>query len=240
MSDIQQGQPDSSVELSSAILFYSGKNEVMYATVHPVSVDRKTSRPMIGPGRPVDRNGLRKALSELAENTAPVADFLPATVLGLSQASLTWWCPPGQRRVFFKCEELGERSAVVHHPGLVFQASSSGFRVFALKGADRPKAETEMFEPPYFNTWDFGKICIGTAKVPKRINVASIAGWEAGFFESAFTHPNHGSKRVEYEHGFFAFWRDMLDGKFSETFPLDVLVPMKKTVQMLVTGKIGG
>jgi len=140
--------------------------------------------------------------------------------------------------VFFNCKELGERTKVVQHPGLVFQASRSGFRAFAVKGTERPTADTVLFEPPYFNTWDQGKICIGSAKVPRRINVGSIAGWEEGFFSSAFTHPNHGGKRIDFKDGFFAFWRDMLDGKFSKAFPLEVLVPMNKTVRQLVTGKV--
>jgi PRTRC genetic system protein B len=243
MAGISKGETGSEVKLSSAILFYSGRHGENYATVHPVtegdSGRKKGSRPVIGAGRPVDRDELTRALSALAANTAPAADFLPVTVLGVSSSALTWWCAPATRRVFFQCEELGgKRSAVVRHPGLVFQASVGGFRVFALYGKDRPTADSALFEPPYFNTWDHGKICIGTARVPKRINIAAIAGWEEGFFNSAFTHPNHGGKRVEYQDGFFAFWRDMLNGKFSEEFPLKVLVPTKKKVRDLVTGKI--
>jgi PRTRC genetic system protein B len=243
MAGISKGETGSEVKLSSAILFYSGQQGENYATVHPVTAGdggrKKASRPVIGAGRPVDREALLRTLGALAANTAPAADFLPVTVLGISSSALTWWCAPAKRRVFFECKELGgKRTAVVHHPGLVFQAAASGFRVFAIEGKDRPTADTGLFEPPYFNTWDLGKICIGTARVPKRINVAAIAGWEEGFFNSAFTHPNHGSKRVEYEDGFYAFWRDMLEGKFSKAYPLKVLVPMKKTVRDLVTGKI--
>ncbi len=238
MQLLNKGETGQQVELSSAILFYSSKRGEQYATVHPITTTGKESRPVIGAGRPVDRAVLTQTLSKLAENTAPEAAFLPPTVLGISSGSLTWWCAPAKRRVFFKCKELGERSAVVQHPGLVFQASASGFRVFALEGAERPSADTALFEPPYFNTWDLGKICIGSATVPKRINVESIEGWEDGFFNSAFTHPNHGGKRLKYQDGFYAFWRDMLDGKFGEAFPLEVLIPMKKTVRQLVTGKV--
>jgi PRTRC genetic system protein B len=191
------GQTGMAVALQSAILLYSDRSSTQFPTVHSI-LQGPDERPVIGPGRPVDRKALLTALSELQANTAPKAEFLPATVIGVSPMAVTWWAPPAMRRVFFKCEELGERSAVVPHPGLVFQASNEGFFVFALEGTDRPTQETPLFEPPYFNTWDFGSICIGSARVPKRIDVASIAGWEAGFFESAFTHPNHGKKRVAY------------------------------------------
>ncbi|MFM0144969.1 PRTRC system protein B [Paraburkholderia sp. RL18-085-BIA-A] len=240
MKNVSIGQTGHDVALSSALLLYKAENGSHYATVHPVTAEHKTGRPIIGAGRPLDRRTLIDALMQLDRNAAPKADFLPATVLGVTSAAVTWWCPPSARRVFFRCSELGERSAIVPHPGLVFQAGADGFRVFALKGDGRPDASTPLFEPPYFNTWDKGKICIGSANVPRRIEVSAIAGWEEGFFTSAFTHPNHGSKRVEYENGFYAFWKDMLDGKF-EAFPLDVLVPMKGvTAGKLVAGKSGG
>ena len=122
-------------------------------------------------------------LRELAQNAAPKAEFLPETVLAVSQDAVMWWCRPAMRRVFFECQEIGRRSAVVPHPGLVFRAASSGFSVFALQEDSRPTPESKLHEPPYFNTWDWGRICIGSAHVPKRIDIESIAGWESGFFD---------------------------------------------------------
>ncbi|UEP39701.1 PRTRC system protein B (plasmid) [Burkholderia ambifaria] len=238
MSDLATSDALRAVKLDSAILFYTGRSGLQYATVHEVAHDRD-GRPLIGAGRPVNRNALLGALIQLDRNAAPKSEFLPSNVLGVSSTGVTWWSPPAMRRVFFDCKELGVRSAVVPHPGLVFQASQSGFRVFAVKTADRPCADTPLFEPPYFNTWDGGQICIGTAQVPTRVEVTSISGWEAGFFESAFTHPNQGLDRVKYKRGVFALWRDMLDGKFGETFPLKVLVPTSRTAGKLVRGEIG-
>jgi PRTRC genetic system protein B len=238
MSGISTGHASADVSLQSALLLYGAKDETVFATAHPVALVK--GRPTIGAGRPLRRDALISALTKLAEHAAPKAEFLPPTVLGVSTAAVTWWCPPGMRRVFFKCQNLGERSAIVPHPGLVFQAANVGFRVFAVAEADRPTAETKLHEPPYFNTWDNGGICIGTAHVPKRVDVTSIPRWEAGFFESAFTHPNAGGKRVSYKDGEYAFWRDMLDGKFGGSFPRECLVPMKFTVQALVSGRAGG
>ncbi|MBB6106471.1 PRTRC genetic system protein B [Paraburkholderia bannensis] len=240
MNGVSIGQTGNDVTLARALLVYEGQNGAEYATVHPVTTEVKSGRPLIGAGRPLDRRAMLDALVQLDRNAAPAAEFLPATVLGVTSTAVTWWCPPVSRRVFFKCPKVGERSAVVTHPGLVFQAGVEGFRVFALAGDTRPEEATALFEPPYFNTWDHGQICIGSAKVPGRIEVAAIKGWEEGFFNSAFTHPNHGGKRVNYDAGFHAFWTDMLDGRF-EAFPLDVLVPMKgATAGKLVAGKIGG
>lgn len=240
MNGVAIGQTGNDVTLARALLLYEGKNGAEYATVHPVIAEPRSGRPVIGAGRPLERRAMLDALVQLDRNAAPAAEFLPATVLGVTSTAVTWWCPPALRRVFFKCPKVGERSAVVPHPGLVFQAGVEGFRVFSLAGDTRPDEMTALYEPPYFNTWNHGQICIGSAKVPGRIEITAITGWEEGFFNSAFTHPNHGGKRVDYEASFHAFWTDMLDGKFA-AFPLDVLVPMEgETAGKLVAGKTGG
>lgn len=240
MNGVSIGQTGHDVTLSRALLLYAGVNGAHYATVHAVAEEPKTGRPVIGAGRPLDRRALVDALIQLDRNAAPKAEFLSSNVLGVTSAAITWWCPPASRRVFFDCPKVGKRSAVVPHPGLVFQASAQGFCVFAVKGTDRPVEGTALFEPPYFNTWDKGRICIGSANVPRRIEVSAIKGWEDGFFNSAFTHPNAGGKRVTYRGGFHAFWTDMLDGKF-QTFPARVLVRMNElTAGALVNGRNGG
>ncbi|SAK57697.1 hypothetical protein AWB76_02497 [Caballeronia temeraria] len=236
--DIGSDRVDELAATSAILLYGREERSAVYGTVHPV-LQGKGGRATIGAGRPIERKALFECLRELAEHAAAPAEFLPETVLSVSQHAVMWWCRPAMRRVFFECPEIGRRSAVVPHPGLVFRAASNGFSVFALQEACRPTPESKLHEPPYFNTWDLGKICIGSAQVPRRVDVASIAGWESGFFESAFTHPNHGGKRVSHRNGEFAFWKEMLDGKFGEQFPKEVLVPMNLTLAELIAGKQG-
>ncbi|WP_416047426.1 PRTRC system protein B [Cupriavidus basilensis] len=237
MTTISMTQAGVDINLTKAVLLYSQKDgTIAYGTIHPVLAAPKGDRPTIGAGVPIDRFGLVQCLQSLAENAMPGAEFLPATVLSVGPHAVTWWCPPCMRRVFFESKELGNRSSVVPHPGLVFQAAVDGFRVFALRDECRPTPKTKLYEPPYFNTWDAGKICIGTANVPAKIDVNSIKGWEDAFFNSAFTHPNHGGKRVAYKRGLFAFWKDMLDGTFGKEFPKDALVPFKHSLSDLIAG----
>ncbi|MGE8450184.1 MAG: PRTRC system protein B [Pseudomonadales bacterium] len=239
MTKIAMGQAGVEVNVTKAVLLYSQKDgTISYATLHPILVAPKGDRPTIGAGVPLDRFGLVQCLQSLAENAIPQAEFLPATVLSIGAHAVTWWCPPCTRRVFFQCKELGNRSSIVPHPGLVFQAAVDGFRVFALRDEGRPTPKTKLYEPPYFNTWDAGEICVGSAKVPARIGVSAIRGWEDAFFNSAFTHPNHGGKRVAYKRGVFAFWKDMLDGAFGKAYPKDVLVPFKHTLGDLIANEL--
>lgn len=238
MASIQTASRSYDVALQGAILLYGpNPGNFSYATAHLIEKEGAGGRPVIGAGTPLNRQALIHAVRQVAEESLPKGEFLTPNVLSISPTAVTWWCPAGHRRVFFDCDELGQRSAVVPHPALVFQASASGFRVFALHGEDRPVPTTVLHEPPYFNTWDQGKICIGSAHVPKQIDVASIAEWEESFFTSAFTHPNQGGKRVDFERGAYAFWKDMLDGKFPD-YPRQVLIPMKLTLADLIAGKL--
>ncbi|MCK4118360.1 PRTRC system protein B [Ralstonia nicotianae] len=240
MAGILTASRSHDVALQGAILLYGPKEgEFSYATAHRILYEDGAARPAIGAGVPLNRKALIHAVAQVVAASLPKGEFLPPNVLSISTQAVAWWTPPAKRRVFFDCEELGARSAIVPHPGLVFQAVEGGFRVFSLHGEDRPTPDTALYEPPYFNTWDHGQICIGSAHIPKQIDVASMPGWEEAFFSSAFTHPNHGGQRVKFDRGAYAFWKDMLDGKFPE-FPKEVLVPMNKTLGDLIARPNGG
>lgn len=240
MAKILTASRSHDVALQGAILLYGpAEGQFTYSTAHRITHEAGTRKPAIGPGVPLNRRALIHAVTQVALSALPKGEFLTPNVLSVSTRAVTWWCPPAIRRVFFQCKELGTRSAVVPHPGLVFQAANDGFSVFALMEDVRPTPESMLHEPPYFNTWDVGRICIGSAQVPKQIDVASIAGWEEAFFSSAFTHPNRGAQRVKFERGVYAFWKEMLDGNFAE-YPKEVLIPLKKSLGDLIAGKIGG
>ncbi|CAM2158361.1 PRTRC system protein B (plasmid) [Pararobbsia alpina] len=237
MSKIVAGAESELHAVRAMVLYGTSAQEIKYATVHDISIDDDTRVPKLGAGAPIDRIALTDALASLSREVTTKAEFVTPNVLSIGQHSIAWWCPSAPRRVFFNCGELGVRNERVPHPSLVFHASHGGFRVFALADDRRPDPSTPLFEPPYFNTWNAGKICIGSARVPDCIDVASIDGWESGFFDSAFTHPNHGGKRVADKDGEFAFWKAMLDGKFAE-FPRELLIPMKRTLGDLIAGKL--
>src|SRR5581483_3602195 len=129
--------------------------------------------------------------------------FLPETVLYMDGELLLWWVPPAERHVVFKAVELGapERGEVVPHPALVFAASSTVWKVWAVKGRHRPTLHTALFQAPYFNVYENGDICRGSAQVPNGTTAEKIDAWNAAFFGSFFTHPNVQGKLVRYRGG---------------------------------------
>jgi PRTRC genetic system protein B len=209
--------------LASAILLYKAQGTPVYASIHDVEIVK--NRPTLGAGVPITTQALGSMMEELKPTARLKLSFLSENVLASSDDALVWWVPPSSRSLFFKCEELGGKVvAEVPLPGLVFAVTESEWYVYAVKGNGRPTPSTPLFQSPFFNVWEGGRICTGNVSVPDRVSPDSIAQWEASFFKSWFTHSNvHAPARlVNYKGGEYAFWRDLLAGK--KKFPERVLV----------------
>jgi PRTRC genetic system protein B len=228
---------DNVLTLDAAVLIYRGASGSALATLHDVHhVDGEA---VIGAGQPMTP---RKALELSRALLKRVAHggFLPANVLYMDGDLMLWWEPPARRHVVFRVDEAhagqlggGERGETVAHPGLVFAASSRVWSVWAVKGSQRPTPETALYQAPYFNVNQQGQICQGSVGRPEGTTAEKIGAWNDAFFRSYFTHPNVAARLVKYEGGAYAFWRDMLDGRFTR-FPQRVLVPVKTTLGALL------
>lgn len=236
---------ETNLVLSRAILIYtregakshhSDSNDALYATMHPIQNFGTNAKPnfQIAAGSPVTREGLTEMFSLLAKRHTLNTDLIPEHVLSISADHMVWWMPACERPVFFNNKELGKRGAKVPHPPLLFVVVQGQWSVYALAKNERPKAETELQFAPYFNVYDSGGICTGSAKIPGTISAASTASWEQAFFESEFTHINGSAKKSSHPRGEYALWKELLDGVHKE-YPMQYLVPAKATVATLMT-----
>ncbi|EER62162.1 conserved hypothetical protein [Acidovorax delafieldii 2AN] len=232
-----QTPTDNVLELDQAVLLYHGRSGSALATVHEViTVD---GAPVIGAGRAMTAQAARELAGPLLQRAAH-GGFLPETVLYLQGDLLVWWVPPARRHLTFRvgneqAEAFGgrERGETVPQPGLVFAAASNTWRVWAVKGQSRPTPQTPLFQAPYFNVDGQGCICQGNVPVPNGTTVEKISAWNDAFLRSYFTHPNVAGKLLRYRGGAYAFWCDMLDGRFTR-FPERVLVDAKTTLGQLL------
>jgi PRTRC genetic system protein B len=229
---------DGTLALREAVLIYRGAQGTAFATVHDIAVIDGEATILAGKAMtPRAAIALAKGLSKAVSH----GGFIPESALYIDGDLLLWWVPPARRHIAFRSKELGadERGEVVPHPGLVFAASSRVWAVWAVKGDRRPALDTPLYQAPYFNVWQDGRICQGNVEVPQGTTAEKIDAWNAAFFGSFFTHPNVPKNLVKYRGGSTRFWRDMLDGKFA-TFPEKVLVPANATLQDLLAGKGNG
>jgi PRTRC genetic system protein B len=227
-------QSTPSYALQHAVLLY-GANPDSVDLVTINSVVQTDAGPIIGEGRGATKAGLLEMLECVKEAVRKPLELLHPNVIALTDDCMVWWEEAGPRRIAFQSKELGSRAAVVPHPALLFVVKGASWYVFALAENKRPTADTALYVAPYFNVWAGGAICSGSTRTPTKTDATNPDAWTKAFFESAFTHPNiHAlNQLVLWEHGCFAFWRDMLDGKFT-SFPNEVLVSTNVTVQKLI------
>lgn len=118
------------------------------------------------------------------------AEVLPPNVLAKGDRLIAWWTPACRRQMFY--ENAEQKAAALNgrsfpQPPLVWRADHGGLRIRALAENKRPDAATTLAIAPFWNLSDDGRVCTGTMRCPDNTSVASIAEWERGFYESAFT-----------------------------------------------------
>lgn len=224
--EVFSSKTDVRESLTKAFLLYGS-----FATIN--EVEMRKEGPVILPGTLATKDGVVEALRSILPKEDRGTGLIPETLLATGVGHTMWWIPPRSRTLWFRAEELGgERSATVPLPGLVMLTVADDWIIYAVKGKERPRPDTPLYQAPFFNVWDEGRICRGTAKVPKGNAKANPQCWEEAFFCSYFTHPNIHTRNGLVKGGAYEFWKDMLDGKFTK-FPERKLVETRYTLNSL-------
>lgn len=210
--------------LQRAILLYGDRHGLGFASLHDVDVD-DAGRSEIRAGVPLTSEALRHINRSLSDNLRQKRfGFIPENVLINDDGLLVWFEPASRRNVYFNSTgPIGKRAGMAPHPGLIFALQGNRWFVFAFKQRGRPSPSTTLYHAPYFNVWESGQICVGSAETPRESILEQTTGWTEAFFSSNFSHTNH-PRCVKYAGGAHSFWSDQLEGKF-QRFPNQVLVP---------------
>lgn len=199
-----------------AIILYGSHNAVQFGMYHDIQDNALLA------GRPLDQVAVAKSLQSLmaAQQGFSTADFLPDNILVNTAGKLAWWSKPQRRSVFFRLDD-GEFSFECAHPGLVFTVTADRLYVAAVKGSERPSADSEVFYAPYMNVWESGQMCAGNVRLPGSTIAEHIKAWESAFFDSFFTHPN-GIGMVSFKGDMVGLWQYLRQNP--DTFPEEALV----------------
>lgn len=222
------------LNLTKAVLIYSGGHGQGYATVHEAISGPNLAQPSLSAGVPVTKSALVALMNDLG--SAESYGFLPANVLAVGRNHLVWWSPPQKRTIWFKAQApIGVRCGTTVHPGLVFAVIDGNWAIYAVKGTERPTADSHLFQAPYFNVWESGQICTGNVVLPDLSSVERMAAYESAFFGSYFTHPNIMKKGrlTRFRGGPFALWNSLLK-RPRKVFPENSLAPLGRTAGDLV------
>ena len=160
--------------------------------------------------------------------------LLPESLLHVNpkRKCAIWFSPPQQAHLLFS-KNLGLPDGTLLLPALIWKATSEELFVFAIKEETKPTAKTTLFHAPVFNTYEDGKICMGTVETDLKNckNVTEfMQQWQQYFFNSHFSHTlgTHGTAQTPIE---------ILYGGLLNTalpFPKNELAPTGKTIQTIL------
>ena len=220
-------------ELRDARLIYREYRR-SFITWHTVTAQQQ-GPPMLGPAQPLTTAFIEDLSVSLSGGA--VAELLPENVLAKTDRMIAWWTSRCVRRMFFenaegKAQQLNGK--VFPQPALVWRVAQGDLKIRALCENRRPNAKTTLAVAPFWNVSDDGRVCLGSMRCPDSASVASIAAWEQGFYESAFTHANVG-RLTRHEGGHDALWVELAGRR--RAFPTDALIRLPQTLAEFIQGR---
>lgn len=222
-------------ELREALLVY-GDRQKSFVTRHEVTL-KKDAPPALGPAQPLTVAFVDSLVRSLSGSSD--AEVLPENILAKGDRMIAWWTPAQRRQMFYQDSEdkaAGLNGRVFPQPPLAWRVKDGDLAIRALTENRRPDAATRLAVAPFWNLSDNGRVCTGSMRRPNSGKVSSIADWERGFYESAFTHANVG-RLTRHPGGFEELWVS-LAGK-RRSFPCETLIVLPETLAQFVRGERG-
>jgi PRTRC genetic system protein B len=217
-------------ELREALLVY-GDRQKSFVTRHDVTF-QKDAPPTLGPAQPLTVAFVESLVRSLSGSSD--AEVLPENVLAKGDRMIVWWTPAQRRQMFYensedKASELNGRT--FPQPPLVWRVKNGVLTIRALMENKRPETATKLAVAPFWNLSDNGRVCTGSMRRPDGASVSSIADWERGYYESAFTHANVG-RLTRHPGGFDGLWTSLAGRR--KPFPLETLIALPQTLAQFV------
>jgi PRTRC genetic system protein B len=218
-------------KLSEAVLVYRGGGGGAFASLLQV---RQTGDGVsyLAPGESLTTAFVRTLVEGLGARAKP--EIFPENILARTGDVLVWWSRPQRRVMFFGGTDQEARKInglVFPHPALVFKVVGKDLFVHALATTSRPAPDTPLKIAPYWNTDNRGFVCAGSMRVPESSEVTSIPAFEAGYFQSEFTHAAGAVRLTSHPGGFIRLWKGLAGRK---RFPVQYLIDAGETLQEFV------
>lgn len=172
-------------------------DEEFYMETHQVYTDAQ-GKPKLLEGRPLMKEHLKELKAYFNGHTERVtqlgllAGVMPGNILSVDlhkdHFNVVWHVPAQRRKIKF-ARGVNIKAGDFNYPRLVFSASREDLRVFAVR--ESVKAKTDLYNAPFFNVYQDGRICIGDTPVKAmkeaKTFVEFTRAWESFFYESKFS-----------------------------------------------------
>lgn len=193
---------------------------------------------------PLNENALKDiAKSYMQTNSVEINHgFIPAHILyGKSDPGklvVMWYRPAMKRMLNFSASLLIKGDSQVYVPATLYVIVNNKLNIYALEDDSRPSLKTKVFNAPYFNIYEDGNVCLGSAQIGK--HKANTYEEEAERFERAFymAEQNHGHNKSMCKGDAKKLWSSLIQNK--KQFPVKDLIQHKthKTVQHIIDNLI--
>lgn len=164
-------------------------------------------QPALAEGMPVTTSVIKKLMRL---NAVKSLQFVPPQLVALGVNSMAWVEERTTRPLLFR-GALDKAVAALDgrplpQPRLLFVVQQGTFSVYALRGHERPTAETKLAFAPYYNIFGSHEICTGSMKKPAQMQPGDIPAWMESFFYSNFVKPADTNKRWAFSGTYRELW----------------------------------
>jgi PRTRC genetic system protein B len=172
---------------------------------------------------------------ELSRSYLKPVGLLPKNVLFINperNGFAIWHTPPQKTTLFFQ-GGLTLQDGEYQIPALVWKANKNTLWVFAVMGDELPELDTPLYDAPFFNIYQDGKVCMGTVDIDINENSSLetfMAQWHEYFFRSKFSHLIGNQSPVKGN--IIQLFQSLTGGK--RKFPQKVLIKNHYTIQKLL------
>ena len=126
---------------------------------------------------------------------------------------IIWYRPAMKKTINFSHTLKIKGDKQVNIPATVFMLKGTGLYIYSLETDQRPGLTTKLFNAPFFNVYEDGRICLGTANIGK--NKAETFEKELERFERGFwmAEQNGGDHGGRCKSSLTALWNRLIQSK---------------------------
>ena len=223
----------------SALVFYETKGATTDVYVEHFDMDKNGNPINAHPLTVKEAKVLARALqTEKDKDNAFLKSngILPTNILYINpntDKGAVLWYTKAQRRQLYFLSGLDIPNGMAYVPPMIWYANKNSLSVFALASDRRPTEKTPLYFAPFFNSYEDGKVCMGSVNINIK-NSASVEeftkAWEDYFFNSYFSHLLGSNSPIKGN--CVTLWKDLI--QTGKPFPKEVLKKNNKTLKNLL------
>lgn len=197
-----------------------------------------------GAAMPLEENKIKRLVKHYNQNVSTFKTIVNPTIIpehllyGNStegETTVVWYRPAQSKAINFS-KGLTLKPAVVNIPATLYCIRKGGLYVFALKDNKRPDSKTPLYHAPFFNIYNDGAVCLGSANIGKagETFIDELERYEIGFY---MAEQNGGTTEGRTKTPLVKLWKGLI--KSQNPFDVKELVkhPKYKSLGHFLEGK---